>query len=351
MMIDTLDGKFDFSRFLIDMNGFIPVPGLVTEPALGSFGGFLAPVFIHQKDAEPSPGYVPPDITAGMGMLTANGSWGLGAFRMGSFPKAGIKYQGGIFYGSINLDFYRELPNIGERSFTFNIRSTAIFASISKKVFKEKEGYLGIQYSFAPTNVEPRFEAELPDFVEPIDLDNTSAALTFFADWDTRNTIFTPDSGLRTRFKYGMNDSWIGSDFTFQRFDVLINWFVPLKDNWVSGLRLETKSAFGDPPFYLLPGIEIRGVPAARYQGKNSVVLETEQRYDLNLRWSIVGFAGWAKAIPDDQTFSESDNIFSVGTGFRYLIARVFRLRAGLDIAFSPDNFGYYIVFGHNWNR
>jgi len=42
IMKDTLDGKFDFSRFLVDAHGFIPVPFIITEPALGGFGGGFA---------------------------------------------------------------------------------------------------------------------------------------------------------------------------------------------------------------------------------------------------------------------------------------------------------------------
>jgi hypothetical protein len=36
------------------------------------------------------------------------------------------------------------------------------------------------------------------------------------------------------------------------------------------GLRFEGEQAFGKPTFYLLPGINLRGIPAGRYQGKTS---------------------------------------------------------------------------------
>jgi hypothetical protein len=67
IMKDTLDGKFDFSRFLIDAHGFIPVPFIITEPALGGFGGAIVPMFLTPKKGLPKQaGYVPPDITAGL---------------------------------------------------------------------------------------------------------------------------------------------------------------------------------------------------------------------------------------------------------------------------------------------
>ncbi|HKH63701.1 MAG TPA: hypothetical protein VKA49_22855 [Flavitalea sp.] len=79
--------------------------------------------------------------------------------------------------------------------------------------------------------------------------------------------------------------------------------------------------------------------------------MKTEQRVDFNLRWSAVAFAGIGKAWQPEESFGESQTAYNFGGGFRYLIARAFRIRAGIDIAKGPDSFGWYIVFGHNWNR
>jgi hypothetical protein len=57
------------------------------------------------------------------------------------------------------------------------------------------------------------------------------------------------------------------------------------------------------------------------------------------------------KAILGDESFADTQTAYGVGAGFRYLIARVLKIRAGIDIARGPDNFCWYIVFGHNWNR
>ena len=89
---DTLDGQFDFSSFLIDSKGFMPIPLIITEPALGSFGGVLALTFLTPKEIPEGQTYVAPDITAAVGMYTANNSWAVGGGRIGSFPKQGIKY-------------------------------------------------------------------------------------------------------------------------------------------------------------------------------------------------------------------------------------------------------------------
>lgn len=351
MMRDTLDGRLDFSRFLIEAHGFIPVPMIITEPALGHFGGLVAPVFIApKKPIEGVTGYQAPDITAGFGMYTANKSYGVGAMRMGSFAKQGIKYRVGVLYGSLNLSFYRDLPVVGEQEFSFNIKSLPFFLSLSKKIMKQ-DVYLGVKYNHAKTEVKPNFEGDVPDFITSKELDSNTAALGIFVDWDKRNSVFTADNGYRLHVEYDVNASWTDSDFNYQNINTSFIWFTPLKPNWISGLRLEVQHVFERPPFYLLPGIDMRGIPAARYQGQTTLIAETEQRFDLSLRWSVLGFVGYGKAIEFDESFSDGENVYALGSGFRYLLARAFKVRAGIDVAVGPDSFGWYIVFGHNWNR
>jgi hypothetical protein len=351
IMKDTLDGRLDFSRYLIDAHGFIPVPFIVTEPALGSLGFAIAPLFLTpKKNLQKDAGYVPPDITAGLGLITANGSWAIGAGRFGSIPKAGIKYRVGAAYMDVNLDFYRTAPGGEENKLEFNIRAMPVFGSISKKITRSGL-YAGVQYLFADTKVKPVFEGDLPGYVNPKDLDNQTGTLGLFLEWDKRNTVFTPDKGLRAQAMLGLDDQWTASDFEYQKMSLLANWFFPLKKTWISGVRFEWQQVFGDPPFYLLPGIILRGIPFARYQGQAVLMAETEQRFDLNLRWSLVGFAGYGKTFTEDNIFNEQQQVYNVGGGFRYLVARSFGIRTGVDIAMGPDSWGWYIVFGHNWNR
>lgn len=350
MMTDTLDGAFDFSRYLIEAKGFIPVPVIITEPALGGFGLFLAPVFLSPKHLEGYDGYIPPDITGVAGMYTANNSWFAGAFRMGSFLKAGLRYRALFGYTSLNLSFYRDLPELGEREFEFNIDALPVYLSLSRRVFKQ-DVYVGLQYLYSKTETQALFEGDLPDFVPETDLAKNTGSLGAFIDWDLRSNFFTPDHGIRFYALYNINAPWTGSQYESERVNTFANWFIQLKPDWVSGLRSEVQHLFGEPPFYTYPAINMRGVPAAKYQGNTTFLLETEQRYDLNLRWSVLGFLGYAKTWYKDSSLNDSKNIFSGGGGFRYLIAREFNIRSGVDIATGPDGFAWYIVFGHNWNR
>ena len=127
-LTDSLDGAFDVSDFLIHKNGFIPVPIIITEPALGGFGGGLVPVFIKKR-----PPYIdsvkgklritkiPPDVTGGAAAITLNNTWFLGVFKAGTIVKSRIKYTTALAFANINLSYYRTLEHVGEKEFKFNI--------------------------------------------------------------------------------------------------------------------------------------------------------------------------------------------------------------------------------------
>jgi len=348
---DPLDGKFDFSRFLIDAKGFIPVPFIITEPAVGGFGVAIVPMFLTPKKRPPGyKGYIAPDITAGFAMYTVNKSWMLGGIRIGSIPAKGIKYRIGGAIADLNLSFYRNIHGTGEKEFAFSVKALPLLVSFSKRITRQ-EIYFGLQYFFAKNKLTPLFTDSLPPSIKTDEMNSNIGSLGAFIDWDKRDNFFTADKGARINVLYTANDNWTGSDFTYQRLSGALNWFLPFKKTWISGVRLETNFTFGDPPFYALPSLALRGVPAVRFQGYTTALIETEQRFDLSLRWSAVAFAGLGKALERNESFGEAETAYNYGAGFRYLIARAFKIRAGIDIAKGPDSFGWYIVFGHNWNR
>jgi hypothetical protein len=348
---DTLDGKFDFSSFLIDAKGFIPVPFVITEPAVGGLGLAIVPIFLTPKKKPAGyTGYVAPDITAGFAMYTVNNSWMVGGMRIGSIPSKGLKYRIGGGIADLNLSFYRDIADKGEKEFEFSVKAIPLIFSLSKRISKQ-EIYLGMQYFFAKNKLTPLFIDSLPPSIKSGEFESNVASLGTFIDWDKRDNFFTPDKGARINVAYNANDNWTGSDFTYQKLAGTLNWFVPFQKNWISGFRVETNFMFGDPPFYALPSLSLRGVPAVRFQGYTTALVETEQRIDLSLRWSAVAFAGLGKAMDRNESFGDAETAYNFGGGFRYLIARLFRIRAGIDVAKGPDSWGWYIVFGHNWNR
>jgi len=348
---DSLDGKFDISSFLIDAHGFVPVPYIITEPALGGFGGALAAVFLKKKppltDAKGKKVFTPPDITAAMAGYTANGSWFTGAGRIGTIIKKKIKYRVIGGYADMNISLYRTLPLAGEKEYKFNFKMFPVIFSLARQL-RNPRWSLGLQYAFVNTRVGMEDKSDLPAFVSEKEIKSNISSLGTFAEYDNRDNNFSPDQGIKVHSQFNFNASWIGSDYDYGRFDNYMLWYLPVKDCWISGLRLDAQNVISDPPFYALPFITMRGIPAARYQGRNVILTETEQRIDFGLRWSGVAFAGIGKAFNQDD-FKEKKWVGSGGAGFRYLISRQFKLRMGIDIAAGPGTFAYYIVFGNYW--
>ena len=113
-------------------------------------------------------------------------------------------------------------------------------------------------------------------------------------------------------------------------------------------LSLATKD--GDVPFYELPFISLRGIPALRYQDNNVITVETEWRWQFIRRWSLLGFIGAGEAADSYKNIGKDIKVAG-GGGFRYLLARDYGLHAGVDIARGPEQWAWNITIGSHWRR
>lgn len=283
-------------------------------------------------------------------MYTGNKSWVAGAFRAGSFIKSKIMYRVGAGYGNVNMSFYENLPNGNDKEIDLNFESFVFYTRVMKQ-FRNAKWSAGPQYLLLDSKINFPDLNNLPSFANLSDVKSTVSQLGGAIQFDGRDNIFTPDKGVRLQADFFWSDKAIGSDYQSWRVNLSAIGYYPLTKKLIGGLRLEGEQAFGSPPFYLRPGINLRGVPAARYQGKASIVTEGELRWDLYKRWSLMGYGGLASAFNDwDKAFSKPV-VYSYGSGFRYLLARKFKLRMGVDVAKGPEDWAYYVVFGSNWLR
>ncbi|MBV4360299.1 BamA/TamA family outer membrane protein [Pinibacter aurantiacus] len=353
---DSLDGAFDVSDYLIDANGFIPIPIIITEPAIGGFGGGIAPVFIQKQrpyidsiDGKRVVTPVAPSLTGGLAFYTVNNTWLAGAFRSGTFVKSRIKYLVFGAYGNINMSFYRTLPAVGEKKFDFNMKTVPIALQATKRI-GVSHWYAGLKYLFLKTDVEYTGSHLLPpDFVTPKEYSSIVSQLGAVVELDNRDNTFTPNKGFKVHFDAIRSDNIFGSDYDYWHLNYYMYAYKTISKKLVGGWRVDGQQSFGDQPFYLKPSLDMRGVPTARYQGNADILTELEARWDFYKRWSIMLYSGTGKAFDEWKDFGSSLWVYTYGTGFRYLIARKFGLRMGVDVAFSNSDWAYYIVFGSNW--
>lgn len=343
---DSLDGAVDLSYFMASVYGFLPFLMPVTEPALG-YGVAGGPVFIHRdiealKRGETSP----PSLTMIGGMYTENGSWGLAAIHSGVWKNDHIRYLGAAIYGSMNLTFY---PSLLPLDFKFNLR-TLVFIQQFAIRFGEMKLYGGLRYQFSGTNVRFDRVLDVPG-VEPWEMDTNLGGAGPLLFLDYRDNTFTPNKGVYAKAGWTHFAPWLGGDVTFNTSALYGLWYAHPAPWLVTGLRAEYQGSQGDIPFFSKPFINLRGVPAMRFQDFSTITLETEERFNLTSRWALTAFGGVGKAFNPERDFKDYEWAYNYGAGFRYKMARLFGIYSGVDFAWGPDSWGFYIVFGHVWNR
>lgn len=356
--LDPKDGMFDASQWVLDNAvGFLPVPIIITEPALGGFGLGMAAAFFHEdKDekAKRQSGEIeisglPPSVSGVAAAYTANESWIVGGFHQGSYSKDRIRYTGLLGYADINLKFYglgdeSPIDSDGEK---YNIQGV-VFNQEVKFRLGGSNFFLGGLYSYLGTDID--FQSTSVPGLQGQKAESNTAGLGMVAYFDSRDNIMTPDSGVDGKIVFTQYDEALGGDFHYSKLAANSHAYWYFAQRFVLGLRGDIKSVSDDAPFYDVPFIEMRGIPAMRYQDDVTVVAEVDGRWDFTPRWSLTGFVGAGRAADGFGDISSASNRVSKGIGFRYLAARLLKMRMGVDVAFGPEQTAYYLTIGSAWN-
>jgi len=344
---DTLDNAIDISYYLNNLHGVLPIVSPITEPAVG-YGAALAGLYFIPKKDTSRKGFKMPDVAALAGGLTANKTWFAGGGYAGFWNKDRIRYRGVAGYGEINLKYYGSGGGFLDKNpIDFTINSLFFLQQAIFRIGNTKF-LLGGKYQLGLAKVTLFKESDIP-FIKERDKDLTNSGIGFIAEYENFNNIFSPSKGLRVNLTYDQFLQSIGSDLDFGRLALFGIYYQPLTSFWTAGFRFETGMALGNPPFYMMPFVFLRGVPAMRYQGELTALLETEQEFSITRRWSIVGFGGYGHAYKSLDDLDKYMPAWNAGGGFRYLLARVFGLKMGLDVARGPEQWAVYVVFGSSW--
>ncbi len=348
VLIDPSDGYLDMSNWLLEKKGLLPVPIIITEPAIG-YGGGLAAVYFHDKLGAKKG--APPSISAIAGAKTDNGTWFAGGGHMGIWAQDNIRYTGGAGVGLLKMDYYG-LSGFNGRGKTQGVHfeTKALFLTQELQIrLWDSNFFAGVGYTLVDTKNLFKLSSEMsaPD-LPGREFDSRSAALSLMLNYDSRDNMFTPSKGIAAEIKcMSFNEIW-GSDQDFMKYSALFTGYTKLRKNLVLGLRGAAKILDGDAPFYAYPYIDMRGIKAMQYQGDQTLLGEAELRWAFTPRWALVGFGGAGKAY-NDGAKGNTDIIYSKGIGIRYLIASKLGLQTGIDIAKGPDDTTITIQFGSSW--
>jgi outer membrane protein assembly factor BamA len=202
--------------------------------------------------------------------------------------------------------------------------------------------YLDLESRFDPAQPRP----DLPErsFAQ------RSSGLGIAWEHDSRDTIFTPSQGWKANVDGMFYAPSLGSDNTYQVYRAHVFAYLPVGGSLVLGGRLDARAARGDVPFYQKPFIDMRGIPAVRYQDDNTAVAEMEARWNVTPRWALVGFLGAGRAWSTSESFGDAGSRVSKGIGVRYFLAKRLGMYVGIDYARGPEQGVYYLQVGNAWH-
>ena len=283
---------------------------------------------------------------------------------MGFFKEGRIRYMAGGGYGDVNLDFFGFGDITFPRPVQLNTKAGAIIQSLKFRI-GDSPFFVGPVQRFIAAKISParlgdlgggflppEYQDEFEDLIrELLTREVNTSALGVVVEFDTRDSFFSPRSGYKYELEHLWYRDFLGSDIEYEltRFIGLNYW--KLSEKFRAGLRLGGEFANVDsflPPF-ATPYIDLRGIQSARYQGNYTAVVEGELTWQIDSRWSLLGFAGSGWASRNSGDLKDSPSRVTRGGGFRYLIARRYGFDMGIDIARGPEDTIWYIQAGTAW--
>jgi len=347
---DKKDGSLDLSDYMSQTYGFVPVPVLITEPSVG-YGGGLALVYLHdtlEGTKSESGRRIPPSISGVMLAATENGTTIGGAFHFGFWLEDTLRTTTYIGNPNVYIDLYTN-----HSAFEMHMKGMFLYQDVKLRI-KESNFFIGGSYLTTSSEVSFDFPSFEHDFGKKVNI----ASVGLIAEYDSRDNQMSPNKGMLITTKGFYYDKSVGSDYKLERYKAKGLFYNRLNDKINLDFSILGETVSGDKnkiPPYMYPFVIMRGIPMMKYQGENITQLEAQLSYGFTPRWKGIVFGGVGKAFGEQIgapsiDFSESQDIYAGGVGFRYLLSRKFGLRVGADIAKSKDDEAFYIQFGTAWN-
>lgn len=376
--IDPDDGNLDASRYLSEVPyGFLPVPIIITEPAVGTGLGVVG-IFFHESAeqkkqrmdtiAQTHKAILPTNVSF-LGLAgTENGTKGIGGGHMGFWMQDRVRYKGFALYPDANLDFYSlgglELPN--GNGVEMNLVGPVVLQELKMRITPDSNLFAGVRQVYRKVdlslanaaNFNPfesqQLNQQLQNFLdEYANFDITTSGVGALVEYDSRNNPFNPEKGYLFSTRYQIFDEGIGSDKDYEDYNITTLGYWTLTEQWLLGLRFQVDGVDARDnealPPYVLPFVDLRGIPAVRYQGNRVALVEAELDWRITPRWKLGIFSGSGRTAAHFSDLDEGDAVDTIGTGFRYLVARRYGFQMGVDIAKGPEETAFYIQAGSSW--
>lgn len=339
-----------------DGGGFVVLPIVITEPAIGEGLG-IGLVYFHDKDVPERPKIAtgsavvnvarrpkpPPTATGIFAAYTSSDTAAIGIGHSNSLQDDKYRIVGALASMRVNAAiFANDIP------FDFQLNGDLIFGNVKRRI-GESNAFFGLSLSALKADVDFGFSLGDQPPASLFDFEFTSVGLAGAITYDVRDDSMMPSTGQVYDFTLWRYDDAIGSDFDYWNAKFKLNSFHQLTKKTVLGFRFETSTVEGDAPFYAVPFVSLRGIPALRFQGDTAGVFEVEARYRFAERWAGVAFAGTGFTSSGEDHLETNETIRAYGAGLRFRALEAQNVWLGLDIAQGPEDYYWYIQMGHPW--
>ena len=340
---DSLGDKVDENKERNWEPVIAPMPS--RTPVFGWMIGVPAMLMYKPSFAEPEDRVW---ISGLFGFYAENESWGAGLLQRMSFGGDRWRVMGALFHGDINYRYYG-IGGDGAASLLLDQDMDLFLAEGLRRVVPNL--YFGLRYVYAETGVGPRLpDSPLPPGLDPDRLraDLALATIAPRLQYDTRDNEFYPRSGLLVDATASVSREAIGADVDYERYDASMNHYLPLGERGVLASRVAAQYIAAGAPFFLYPafgqGADLRGYQMGSYRDRFLVAAQTEYRHRFTERIGAVAFGGMGSVAPDFAGWEET--LWSVGAGFRWVIAPKNNISLRVDIARGRDETIYYVSIG-----
>ena len=285
----TEEGDFDASEYMSQAYGFLPVPIIITEPAVGYGGGFTL-VYLHDTlmGTKSSSGRrIPPSISGVVALGTENGTQGFGGFHIGYWLEDTLRTATYIGKPNVFIDLYA-----GNQAVQLHVDGFLFYQSVKKRIL-ESDFFLGLSYMYVKSDINLDFD------LKPLITEDTIASVSLIAEYDSRDNQLSPTSGMFLSGRAQIYDDKVGGDYNFINYKMTNLFYNQLNETMNVDFSLvgETVTANRrEISPYLYPFISMRGLPMMKYQGGSVLTLQTEFSYNFTSRWEGTLFGGVGRA-------------------------------------------------------
>jgi len=315
------------------------VPLISSNPKLGtSLGGMVG--YIMKFDAASEPSLI---ALQGQGSNTSSRTAGLGGKLY--WNQNHDRMSLGAVGGKVTNDYLDYLGSGQEVRSDETLR--AFFMRYQHEVFPNWFfGVHGVYSNYGVDGADP-ISDQILDTVGVVG--TVTAGLGLIASYDTRDNTTNTTAGMLAQVHNVAYRDGLGSDANYDVVTADWRWYGRTSENNVVVLHAKGRFTW-DAPSSKESSVELRGYTRGQYLGRNSLTLETEDRYMFKPRWGAKAFAGVACLYGDGESCG-GDNLYPmVGGGVFYIIKPESNMVVSAEFAKgNGDNRGFYLNFGHRF--